>query len=112
MSNQHRLVLCDLNIKKPCEIPNKITFRGKKNLNPYELIEKGIQGMIVKNADICRCHLAKGDQREENRIGINSYTMVYIMVFSEEYNEVCAIIEKKKKDTGGSCLFQHRNPRS
>ena len=97
LSYYHKLILFDLCVEKSGEISNKIIFREKKNLNPHELIEQGMQTMIGKNAEVCTCHSESGVHSEENRKCVNCFTQIYKEVFTEKYNEMCPMIEKKIK---------------
>ena len=97
LSYYHKLILFDLCVGISGEISNKIIFREKKNLNPHELIKQGMQTMIGKNAEVCKCYSESGVHSEGNRKCVNCFTQIYREVFTEKYNEMCPMIEKKIK---------------
>ena len=91
ISPTHRMVIYELDIKKPDAVFKNIIFRPKNNLDPEKLIDSCV--MILENT-MMSCECDGSSQNANTNECTNCLTRAYKDTFNSRYDEICPITEK------------------
>ena len=92
--NFHKLVNFGIKTNTENKIVKKITFRRKNLFDEDILIEHGLQKIEIRKLLNCQCQGENCEERLTNSDCTHCLTLIYNIMFKEEYENMCPVITK------------------
>lgn len=92
--SDHKFIFFALNIPRKDRQVKRISFRMKRDFEPYLLIQNCIVSMREKSLEQCQCETRNPETFTTKDECLQCFTTMYREVFFSEYDHMCPVVEK------------------